>query len=187
MKAWFEGLSSVEQFLFVIAVFSTTIFAMQLLLTLTGIAGDDLDADSGTDGASFDFGDVFTIRNGVTFLMGFSWGGLMGSDWGVTNTGGLFFIGFMVGSFFVFVNLMLFLGLSRLRNAGNIKLENAIDEVATVSLSIPEKRSGVGKVVVKIQGRLKEYHAITDGDALSRNAAVVVVDLAGSQLVVEAR
>ncbi len=73
---------------------------------------------------------------------------------------------------------------AKLKHEGNIHLENALDEDAIVSLRIPEARSGVGKVSLSIQGRLKEYHAITDGQALSRNTPVVVLELSGSQLVV---
>lgn len=184
MSTWLDGLTAIQQLLLVVAVFSTAIFIIQLLLTLTGFAGDELDVDASADGQAFDLGDIFTIRNGVTFLMGLSWGGLMAYDWGLTHTAFVLTVGCLVGSFFVFVNIVLFLALSRLRYAGNIKLENAIDENATVTLPIPGNRSGVGKVNVEIQGRLKEYHAVTDGDALARNASVVVVDLTGNQLVV---
>jgi membrane-bound ClpP family serine protease len=41
-------------------------------------------------------------------------------------------------------------------------------------------------VRVSIQGRLKEYHAVTENDALERNSAVKVLDVSGSQLVVAA-
>ncbi|MFT7219674.1 MAG: hypothetical protein ACI8Z1_001289 [Candidatus Azotimanducaceae bacterium] len=76
MNEWFETLSSVEQSLFLIAVFSTVIFLIQFVLSMTGFS-DDAEFDTESDGSSLDVGDVFTLRNGITFLMGFSWGGLM--------------------------------------------------------------------------------------------------------------
>lgn len=182
MNEWYQSLSGLEQALFTIAIFSTAVFVIQLVATLTGIAGDDFDTDS--DGASFDFGDLFTVRNGVTFLMGFSWGGLMAYDWGLTHESLVILVGFFVGSFFVVVNIALFLGLSKIRNQGNIQLDNAIDTTGNVTLTIPAERAGIGKVMISIQGRLKEYHAITDGAEIPKNSSIVVNELSGSQLVV---
>jgi hypothetical protein len=185
VSEWYETLSGIEQFLFLTGVFSTLIFAIQFCLTLFGL-GDDADADSddgGVDDAA-SLGDIFTIRNGVSFLMGFSWGGLMIYSWGLTHPIFVAVGGFAIGTVLVAINMILLLGMSKLKHDGSIKLENAINTDATVTLSIPAHRSGVGKVLVPIQGRLKEYHAVTDGEALTRNSAVTVLDLAGSRLVV---
>jgi len=187
MTEWFDSLSGIEQFLFSTGVFSTLIFAIQFALTLFGIM-DDSDIDSGSDGSvdGFAFGDTFTIRNGVSFLMGFSWGGLMAYDWGITHVLLVAIVGFALGSTLVAFNMLMLFAMSKLKHEGNIRLENAIDEDATVTLTIPRCRTGVGKVMVSVQGRLKELHAVTDGEALSRNSSVTVLDLSGSQLVVGA-
>ena len=188
MTEWFASLSAIEQFLFTTCVFSTLIFAIQFMLSVFCIMDDDSDTDSGDEGGDdgYSLGDIFTLRNGVSFLMGFSWGGLMAYDWGLTYSLVVAIVGFMIGSFFVAINMFLLFAMSKLKHEGNIHLENAIDEEATVSLVIPEHRSGVGKVMISLQGRLKEYHAVTDGETLNRNAAVTVLDLSGSQLVVGA-
>ena len=108
----------------------------------------------------------------------------MAYEWGLTHVLLVAFIGFVLGSFLVAFNMLLLFAMSKLKHEGNVRLENAIDEEAIVTLTIPQSRTGVGKVRVSIQGRLKEYHAVTDGEALSRNASVTVIDLSGSQLVV---
>ena len=187
MTEWYDGLAGIEQFLLGIAVFSTLIFMIQLCLSLIGIAGDDLDFDSDVGDGGFEFGEIFTLRNGVSFLMGFSWGGLMAYDWGFTYSLFVAIVGFAVGAFFVAVNIFLLIAMSRLRHEGNINLENAIDEEGRVTLGIPSARSGVGKVMVPIQGRLKELHAVTDGEALDKNSAVRILDFSGSQLIVASR
>jgi len=186
MANWYDSLSGIEQFLLALAVFSTLIFLIQLFLTLIGIAGDETDFDTGDSSDGFELGEIFTIRNGVSFLMGFSWGGLMVYDWGFTHSIFVVVVGFAIGSFFVAVNIFLLVAMSKLKHEGNINLENAIDEDARVTLSIPPARTGVGKVMVPIQGRLKELHAVTDGEALDTNSAVTVLDLSGSHLVVAA-
>ena len=183
MTEWFDGLSGIERFLFSTGVFSTLIFAIQFFLSLFGLAEDDTDVDSDS-GSAFELGDVFTIRNGVSFLMGFSWGGLMAYDWGLTHTFFVASVGIVVGSFFVGVNMAILFGMSKLKHQGNVRLENAIGEEASVTLTIPRCRTGIGKVSISVQGRFKEYHAVTDGEALSRNTPVTVLDFSGSQLLV---
>ena len=64
MTEWYDGLAGIEQFLLGIAVFSTLIFMIQLCLSLIGIAGDDLDFDSDVGDGGFEFGEIFTLRNG---------------------------------------------------------------------------------------------------------------------------
>jgi len=184
MTEWFDNLSGIEQFLFSTGVFSTLIFAVQFFFSVFGIMDDDSDSSGDGGESSLSFGDVFTIRNGVSFLMGFSWGGLMAYDWGLTHPLLVAIVGIPLGFLLVGLNIVLLFAMSKLKSEGNIRLENAIDEDATVTLTIPGNRAGVGKVRVSIQGRLKEYHAVTDGEALSRNTTVTVLDLSGSQLIV---
>ena len=54
MSEWFEALSGLQQTLFLIAVFSTTVFLLQLAATLTGIGGDEADLDAIADGSPMD-------------------------------------------------------------------------------------------------------------------------------------
>lgn len=189
MSDWFDSLSALQQTLFVIALFSTGVFAIQVLFTLFGIGeADEADHDQGAIaddvGGGIPFGDIFTIRNGVSFLMGLSWGGLMAYDWGLVHPFFVFLVGFVLGSAFVGINMGLLALLSMLKHEGNLHVENAIGRQGTVTLSIPEGRKGVGKVSVSVQGRLLEYHAITDGGPLTRSSSITVVGLSGSQLVV---
>lgn len=183
MDEWFQALSLVQQTLVVIAVFTGVIVVMQFLSTIFGLS-TDADFDGEVDGTSFEFGDVFTIRNGITFLFGFSLGGLMAYEWGLTHLILVSLVGFLVGSGFVSVNLLILIAMSRLKDSGNINLENAIDERGRVTLTVPANRGGVGKVSVTVQGRLKEYHALTDGEQISKNSTVIVLEVLGSQLIV---
>ncbi len=184
MAEWFQDLSGLQQTLFGIAVVSTAVFAIQVIFTLFGIGEfDDLELGEG-GGEGTPFGDIFTIRNGVSFLMGLSWGGLMAYSWGLTHAVFAILIGFLVGSLFVGLNMGLLALMAMVKHEGNVQLENAVGQEARVTLAVPEGRSGVGKVSLSLQGRLKEYHAVTDGRALQRNSPVTVVDISGSQLVV---
>jgi len=105
MSAWFDALSSLQQTLFAIALFSTLVFAIQVVLTLFGL-GESGDPDLGgvaddiDGGRGIPFSDLFTIRNGVSFLMGFAWGGLMAYDWGLAHTFPVLVVGFVLGCVF---------------------------------------------------------------------------------------
>ena len=116
--------------------------------------------------------------------MGLSWGGLMAYDWGLTHIVFVVLVGLVVGAFFTGINMGLLALLAMLKHEGNVRIENTVGQSGTVTLAVPEGRNGVGKVSVSVQGRLMEYHAITDGEALRRNSAVTVLGFAGGQLIV---
>ena len=185
MGEWFEGLSALQQSLLGVAGFSTAVYAIQTLLTLTGVLGDADGGDAGTDGDGISFGDLFTVRNGISFLMGFSWGALMATGWGVANAFLLVVVGLIGGSGFVGLNLGLLALMATLESRGNVDTASAPGADATVTLTVPASRSGVGKVSVSVSGRLLEYHAVTDdGEPLARGSSVVVREVSGNQLVV---
>ena len=184
MVEWFDGLAQLQQTLFVIAAISTSIFAIQVVFTLFGIGEvDDIEIGELGHGGT-PFGDIFTIRNGVSFVMGLSWGGLMAYSWGLTHALFAIPVGIVVGVAFVAINVGLLALLSMVKSEGNLHIEDAVGEDARVTLTVPEGRTGVGKVSLSVRGRLQEFHAVTDGGALQRNSAVTVVGLSGSQLVV---
>ena len=147
--------------------------------------GDADGGDAGTDGDGISFGDLFTVRNGISFLMGFSWGALMATGWGLANAFLLVVVGLFGGSAFVGLNLGLLALMATLESRGNVDTASAPGADATVTLTVPASRSGVGKVSVSVSGRLLEYHAVTDdGEPLARGSSVVVREVSGNQLVV---
>ena len=98
MNAWFDALSTLERTLFAIALFSTLVFAIQVVFSLFGIGEGDEAVPGGDD---LPFGDVFTIRNGMAFLMGFSWGGLTAQDWDLRHPFLVTLAGLVLGCLFV--------------------------------------------------------------------------------------
>jgi hypothetical protein len=62
---------------------------------------------------------------------------------------------------------------------GNVHIELAVGLPASVYLRVPGKRSGTGKVTVKVQDRTMEYLAMTDGGALPTGVPVMVVGVIG--------
>ena len=62
---------------------------------------------------------------------------------------------------------------------GNVHIEMTVGLPASVYLRVPGKRSGAGKVTVKVQDRTMEYLAMTDGGALATGSPVMVVGVIG--------
>lgn len=84
----------------------------------------------------------------------------------------------------VALNLLLLKGLATLNESGNIDLENTVGKEAIVSISIPGKFGGCGKVNISFQGRLEELEAITEGEKITRGHTVKVVRVSNNQLIV---
>jgi len=75
----------------------------------------------------------------------------------------------------------------RFERDGTLALEAAVGSTGTVYLSIPGRRSGVGKVHITVQNRLVECRAVTAEDPLPTGAPVLVIDLEGNDTVVVVR
>lgn len=215
MQAWWENLSDVLRVLYCIAVPSTLILILQLLLTMIGGHGDagvevsdtsgigdaDFDADldgngipdiletSGvTDGGNpADFGSLrlLTLQTVVTFLAVFGWVSIICISSGMPVLVGGG-IGLVCGLAMMFLVAKLVQASRKLAENGILNLRNAIGETATVYLTIPEKNGGCGKVTMRLQGRFGEFDAISDSDKpIANGTQVLVTDVRGDELVVE--
>ena len=172
-------------FFILCAVVGGTIMVCQFVLTMIGLGGDadfadhvpdDLSSDSHGDHGSWLFG-VISFR---TLSAAFGFFGLGG--WAV-RAGGLgvpLQLLAAVGSgaaamYGVHYIMLLF---SRLSHDGTVRIDGAIGKTGTVYIPIPAKRTGVGKIQLKLQNRIVEYPAMTSGDEkLPTGAKVVVVKL----------
>jgi len=178
MQEWWISLSSVQQFLWGLAVFFTLLFVLQIIAALFGVSdgSDATDMDMSYDATPSMF---FTLRNAIVFFLGFSWGGLACIEADI-SIGCAVLIGFLM----VAINLLLLRGLASLNEAGNLSLANAIGKEAVVSIPIPAKQDGCGKINISFQGRLEELEAISEGEAISRGKPVKVIRIFNNQLVV---
>ena len=71
----------------------------------------------------------------------------------------------------------------KLNADGTAHIDHAVGQNATVYLTVPGGRDGVGKVMVPVQNRTMEYKAVTPGGELPTGAAVVVVSVVDSETV----
>lgn len=166
MPEWWMSLTGVQQVLWGLAAFFTLLFLLQIIAAIFGL-DDGNDATNISDSAPSMF---FTLRNAIVFFLGFSWGGLACIE---ANISILWAV--LVGLLMVAINLFLLKGLASLNEAGNLNLDNAIGKEAVVSIPIPAKLGGCGKVNISFQGRLEELEAITEEEAIPRGQPVKVL------------
>ena len=173
---WFSQLPVFEKVYWSIAIFFTLLFLGQNAMSLfggdhdgaTGDVDEMLDAD---DGIGFQF---FTIRNLFGFFTIFGWSGLAAIHAGQSGMT-VIIISTLAGLAMMVLMATLFYYTGKLAYNGTLKLENAVAALATVYLTVPASRSGMGKVNLKVQGAFRELDAITDDAEELRTGALVKV------------
>lgn len=181
---WFGQLPVFEKVYWSIAILFTLLFLVQNAMSLfggdhdgaTGDVDEMLDAD---DGIGFQF---FTIRNLFGFFTIFGWVGLACIHGGQSNMI-VIVISFIAGLAMMTLMATLFYYTGKLTYNGTLKLENAVTSLATVYLTVPASRTGIGKVNLKVQGAFRELDAVTDdGEELRTGALVTVTQVLNNQI-----
>ena len=193
---WWSGLSFFEQIYWVIAIPATLIFLLQLVLTFVGADdhGHDFDHDTSIDhdsGIGFHF---ITLKNLIAFFTVFAWSGLACID-GFTDDKGAFsnhgitiFISIICGLLMMLIMASIYYFMSKLSHSGTLVINNAIGQIGDVYITIPAKKSGVGKVQVKVQGSLRTLDAMTtDAEAIKTGSIIEVVDIVGDNILLVKR
>lgn len=183
-----EFLQSVEPLLrtfYYIAIPVSLIFLVQTVMTVIGTDSSDglhADFDGNLDGGDSTF-QLFSFRNLINFLLGFSWTGITfysiieSKFWLITValTVGIL----MVGLFFVTIKQILKLG-----EDNSFKIEDALNKTAEVYIRVPAERSGKGKVQVSIRGSVHELDAISDGVEIPSGTIVRIVKIEDRKIVI---
>lgn len=178
------------------AIAGGTVLGLKIILMLIGLDHGDAEIDVHADAPSDGIDSVDSAEGGHTLganflslqsIAGFfTMFGLVGmgllqinaSEW-LSMLGAL-----GAGGFTAWATAMIFLNMRRLQSDGTLVIENAIGQVGTVYLTIPEK--GTGVVHVTVQGALRTMDAVAeDGRRIPTGSIVRVVSVtAGKVLVV---
>jgi len=184
MSEFFEGMSSLEQTYWIIAILGSAIFVVIFALTFIG-GGDtdmeadlsDLDADDG--GVGFQF---FTFKNVIAFFTIFGWSGIVCIDKQMSPTATII-ISIIAGLVMMVITSLLFFWMGKMAESGTLRIKNAIGVIGEVYLPIGANRSEIGKIQIKVQGSLRELDAITDGDEeLKTNTIIKVREVVSDEL-----
>ena len=170
-----------------IAIISTLLFGLRLVLMLMGLDGagaaDAVDTVDAFDAADLaDAGDIadaadfkiFTLMTGVVWLMVGSWIVLLFDDFGWDpwlSLGAGYGVGLGVG---VLVGYGLF-SMRKLQHDGTLRNFEASGLRGTCYISIPEAGTGKGQVQLTVEGRLRTFDAVSDGPAIDSFKPVIVM------------
>ena len=194
IATWWADLSPVMKLLWGVTLTATLIFVIQTVMTFLGADADstdfDMDVDTSLDGSdlsNIDSGaNLYTFRNFVKFFLGFGWTAIILQP-SVKSTAVLVIISVLVGIALVALVMYMFKWLYSMQQSGNINVyKAAVGCQGKCYLRIPGERAGEGKVQITIQGAVREYNAVTDGDEIKTGASVKVVEaIDGNTLLVE--
>jgi uncharacterized membrane protein len=164
MEEWYLVLNTFEKVYWVIALASSVIFIILLVLTFLGGEVDDMgdvDADIDADtGIGFQF---LSFKNLMGFFTIFGWTGISSISAGYSSEVTLA-ISIGCGLLMMFAMASLFYYLGKLTSNGSLQIKNALNNVGEVYLTIGANRSSIGKVQINVQGGLRELQALTDED-----------------------
>ena len=162
MEQWFSELATFEKVYWIVAIISSAIFIILLIMTLIGGDVDDIgDVDAEIDidsGIGFQF---LSFKNLMGFFSIFGWSGIACIEEGL-SIGVTIIISVICGLLMMLAMATLFYYLSKLTSSGTLKMKNALDAIGEVYLTIGANRSTMGKVQITIQGGLRELEAMTD-------------------------
>jgi hypothetical protein len=174
MNGWWTALGGDEKIFYGIAIVSSLVMFIQLVLTLLGGAFDAPDGEFEIEATDGDLG-VLSIRTICSFFVGFGWAGITALNHYPGNIMLATGAGFITGCIFLFGVLWTMRGLYSLKDDGTIDIKNAVGNVGSVYLPIPPNREGTGQVQVVVQGREREVIALTDSETELGNRARVKV------------
>ena len=184
LATWWAELSPVMKLLWGVTLTASLIFIIQTVMTFLGADADstdfDVDVDTSMDGADLSNieggSNLYTFRNFVNFFLGFGWAAILLRP-SVKSTGLLVVIAVLVGIALVVAVMYLFKWLSSMQQSGNINVYKSAEGCqGKCYLVIPGERAGEGKVQITIQGAVREYNAVTDGDTIKTGTPIKVVE-----------
>ena len=155
MNEWFAAFEPFEKVYWTIALFSSGIFIVLMILTIVGGEFDDtgdVDADIDSDtGIDFQF---LSFKNLVGFFTIFAWTGIACLNGGLSK-GITLLISIVCGLIMMTIMASIFYYLGKLNSSGSLTIKNALNQVGEVYLTIGANRSRIGKVHINIQGGLR--------------------------------
>ncbi|MBR1593384.1 MAG: NfeD family protein [Bacteroidales bacterium] len=182
---WFSALDGIQQMFWGCALVASAVFLVQMVLTLLGMDGHDVDVDfdaadfGDTDGDTMDTGgavSLFSVRSMVNFFVGFGWAGVSFHDL-IGSPALLIAVSVLVGALFVWVFFFIKKQTKKFEANGAFDIRNCEGRTANVYLRIPEGKAGKGKVQVSVNGSIHEIDALTDGDAIASGQKVRIVEV----------
>lgn len=183
---WFLSLTPSEKTYFIIAVIASIFLVVQIIMMLFSLGGDfdvdnvfdgDVDTDSGLS--------IFTVKSLTAFFALGGWCGFVSQTFMVDNIWAPIIIAVVTGSAALLGVAFAMRAVAKMQCSGNIVKGNLVGATATVYVSIPQNRSGRGKITLTAQGRYMEIDAVTDGDRIPVDSKVEITEYSDDFAVVK--
>ena len=182
-----ENLEPLLRAFWFVAIPTSLIFFIQTIMTFMGAdASDGLHADFDGDlGESDTPFQLFSLRNLINFLLGFSWTGISFYS-SISNRPLLIVLSLAVGILFVYLFFVIMRQVQKLAEDNSFKISNTLYKTAEVYLTIPEYKKGKGKIMISVNGAFHELEAMTENAKIEPGAVVKVLSIEyGNVLIVE--
>lgn len=180
-----DNLDTLLQTFWYVAIPTSLIFFIQTIMTFVGAdASDGIDADfnGDLDGTDAPF-QLFSLRNLINFLLGFSWTGISFYNT-ITNKPILIILSLAVGILFLFLFFMIIKQVQKLAEDNSFKISNTLNKTAEVYLTIPENKKGKGKIMISVNGAFHELDAMTENDKIPSGTVVKVVKIENNNILI---
>ncbi len=184
MLELFQNLDPTLKAFWSVALVSSLIFLIQTIMTFVGMdAADGVSADFHGDASHGGDGpfQLFSFRNLINFLLGFSWTGI--TFYGtISSKVVLMVIAVMAGVGMVALFAYLISLLHGLAEDNSFNIADTVGLTAQVYLFIPATKSGKGIIQVSVKGSVHELDAVTAGDRIETGAMVRVTAVVDNNL-----
>lgn len=166
-----------------IAIPTSLIFIFQTIMTFIGVdAADGIEADFDGDLSDADAPfQLFSLRNLINFLLGFSWTGISFYST-IANISLLIILSLAVGILFVYLFFIIIKQVQKLAENNSFKISSTLNKSAEVYLTIPENKKGKGKIMISVNGAFHELEAMTEHDAILSGSVVKVVKIVNNNI-----
>lgn len=181
MKEFFATMESLQAIYWYIACGSTFVFVILTAASFVGSGDTDVETHVGDMENPLH---LLSFRNIINFLMGFGWSGA--AFYPVIDSKFLLgVVSFLVGALFVVLFLFVIKSFLRLSEDNTVRMEQMLGKMGSVYLKIPPMKQGKGKILISINGSVRELEAVTTGESwLQTGKNVKVIAIEGNTLVV---
>lgn len=180
-----ENLDTLLKTFWFVAIPTSLIFIIQTVMTFMGTDSSDglqPDFDGDLNGADAPF-QLFSLRNLINFLLGFSWTGISFYTT-ISNKPLLIVLSLVVGVLFVYLFFIIIRQVQKLAEDNSFKIANTLNKTAEVYLTIPENKKGKGKIMISVNGAFHELEAMTENDKIQSGAVVKVVRIENDNILI---
>lgn len=182
-----ENLDPLLRTFWFVAIPVSLIFLIQTVMTFLGVdSSDGLEADFDGNFSEVDAPfQLFSLRNLINFLLGFSWTGISFYST-ISNPIILVGLALFVGVLFIYLFFILMQQIQKLAENNSFNLANTLHKTAEVYLTIPENKKGKGKIMISINGAFHELDAMTEQEKIPSGTIVKVVKIENNNILIVA-